>query len=329
MSMLAGLGLGSPLPEPPPPPVAKTQESGRSKKPPKSRRTPRRPIPENTVPRRISGYRSITTMLSFVQREDSAKPTPAPPIVKENRPRLRILNALANLAVYEHGAVSVMLKEPPTPEGSTEVIFSASSQDRELIFKSEQGSEAEDGDKKNKGKQREDCGNDEQGSEAKDSGDKDTKGKQPEDCSADNANPEDDDSPANIDVVEYIFSQNPRRDDHNEVTRTPFSIPVFNGSDATDATTNRATNLTAASDVPSNSNTTFNGANGPNAASGEPGNSNATSDGPNNSNAASSGPSGSSATSDGSNNSNAASDGANNLAAHPVKELQTYLDIGW
>ena len=151
-----------------------------------------------------------------------------------------------------------------------------------------------------------------------------------EDCSRDNAKPEDDDSPADLDFVEYIFAQNPRRDDQNEVKRTSFSIPFFDDLDATDvATSNGATNLTAASDVPSNSNTTFNGANGPNAASGEPGNSNATSDGPNNSNAASSGPSGSSATSDGSNNSNAASDGANNLAAHPVKELQTYLDIGW
>ncbi len=77
-------------------------ESGRSKNPPKSRRTPHRRVPENPVPRRISAYRSITTMLPLSKGGTLRTHIDAPYRERKSSPAPNS-QCPRELAVYEHG----------------------------------------------------------------------------------------------------------------------------------------------------------------------------------------------------------------------------------
>lgn len=126
------LGLDSPAPEGAP------KESGSSRKPPgRIDRPPAGLDPENPIPLNILAFRSITSILSFAQKEQPLRITMVPTINSSaHRQQLRILTALSNIAVTHHGVVAAMLK---VDTETIQVILSAELGNEELI-RGKQGS---------------------------------------------------------------------------------------------------------------------------------------------------------------------------------------------
>ncbi len=97
------------------------------------------------VPHGILGFRTITLLYSKIaQQTFTYRDTPR---IKSQtkREQIRILNALANVAVAEHAVVAVMLKGKPA-DGYNEVIFSiGSSESVGPLMESQQDNDTDSG----------------------------------------------------------------------------------------------------------------------------------------------------------------------------------------
>jgi hypothetical protein len=92
------------------------------KQPKTSNRASEQPI-ANGIPELILAFRTITTMLSYIQRETPSSRAKPRPSDAAQRYELKILNALATLLVRENEVVAVVAN-PASHPGSIEVIVS-------------------------------------------------------------------------------------------------------------------------------------------------------------------------------------------------------------
>lgn len=106
----------------PHPSVDKEPETSPDSQPPPN---PDSTDPAAPIPFKILAFRSIITMLSGIQQQESFRyKDPPRSDSAQARQQLGILNALSNVAVTEHAVVAVMLQGGPYSE-SIEVKFSA------------------------------------------------------------------------------------------------------------------------------------------------------------------------------------------------------------
>ena len=92
------------------------------KQPKTSNEASEQPI-ANGIPELILAFRTITTMLSYIQRQTPSSEAKPRPTDTDQRHELKILNALATLLVRENEVVAVVAK-PASHVGSIEVIAS-------------------------------------------------------------------------------------------------------------------------------------------------------------------------------------------------------------